>query len=84
MQRFVEATKSLNIGEAELPGTQVGPVIDGKAQSRIQEYIDKGKAEAKLALEMSAPEHGYFVRPVIFTDVSPNATIAQEEFLVPW
>ncbi|CDN10010.1 Proline dehydrogenase (Proline oxidase) / Delta-1-pyrroline-5-carboxylate dehydrogenase [Richelia intracellularis] len=84
VQRFVEATKSLNIGEAELPGTQVGPVIDGKAQSRIQEYIDKGKAEAKLALEMSAPEHGYFVRPVIFTDVSPNATIAQEEFLVPW
>ncbi|MDJ0796253.1 MAG: L-glutamate gamma-semialdehyde dehydrogenase [Calothrix sp. MO_167.B12] len=83
VQRFVEATKSLNIGEAELPGTEVGPVVDGKAQSRIREYIDKGKAEAKLALEMSAPEHGYFVGPVIFTDVSPNATIAQEEIFGP-
>ncbi|WP_088240093.1 L-glutamate gamma-semialdehyde dehydrogenase [Calothrix rhizosoleniae] len=83
VQRFVEATKSLNIGEAELPGTQVGPVVDSKAQSRIREYIDKGKAEAKLALEMSAPEHGYFVGPVIFTDVSPNSTIAQEEIFGP-
>jgi len=83
VQRFVEATKSLNIGEAELRGTQVGPVIDGKAQARIRDYIDKGKAEAKLALEMSAPEQGYFVGPVIFTDVSANATIAQEEIFGP-
>ncbi|MDJ0736952.1 MAG: L-glutamate gamma-semialdehyde dehydrogenase [Nostocaceae cyanobacterium] len=83
VQRFVEATKSLNIGEAEFVGTQVGPVIDGKAQSRIREYIDKGKAQAKLALEMSAPEHGYFVGPVIFTDVSPDAIIAQEEIFGP-
>ena len=56
INRFVEATKSLNVGEAELPGTQVGPVIDDKSQSRIREYIEKGKAEAEIALEMSAPE----------------------------
>jgi RHH-type proline utilization regulon transcriptional repressor/proline dehydrogenase/delta 1-pyrroline-5-carboxylate dehydrogenase len=83
VQRFVEATKSLNIGEAQLPGTQVGPVIDGKAQSRIREHIEQGKAESKLALAMSAPEHGYFVGPVIFTDVSPDATIAQQEIFGP-
>jgi RHH-type transcriptional regulator, proline utilization regulon repressor / proline dehydrogenase / delta 1-pyrroline-5-carboxylate dehydrogenase len=83
VQRFVEATKSLNIGDAELPGTQVGPVIDANAQSRIREYIEKGKAEATLALEMSAPNNGYYVGPVIFKDVPADGVIAQQEIFGP-
>ncbi|MFM9267595.1 L-glutamate gamma-semialdehyde dehydrogenase [Tychonema sp. BBK16] len=83
VERLVEATRSLNVGIAENPGTQVGPVIDITAQSRIREYIEKGRAEAKIALEMSAPETGYFVGPVIVTEVSPTATLAQEEIFGP-
>ncbi|MEH2068068.1 MAG: L-glutamate gamma-semialdehyde dehydrogenase [Nostoc sp.] len=83
VQRLVEATKSLNIGEAELLSTQVGPVIDGNARDRIREYIEKGKAEAQLALELPAPEQGYFVGPVIFSEVSPDAVISQEEIFGP-
>lgn len=83
VRRFTEATKSLNIGAAELPGTKVGPVIDANARDRIREYIEKGKTEAKVALEMPAPENGYFIGPVIFTDVSPNAVIAQQEIFGP-
>jgi RHH-type proline utilization regulon transcriptional repressor/proline dehydrogenase/delta 1-pyrroline-5-carboxylate dehydrogenase len=81
--RLVEATRSLNVGPAENPGTQVGPVIDANAHSRIREYIEKGRAEAQIALEMPAPETGYFVGPVIVTEVSPAATIAQEEIFGP-
>jgi RHH-type transcriptional regulator, proline utilization regulon repressor / proline dehydrogenase / delta 1-pyrroline-5-carboxylate dehydrogenase len=83
VERFVEATKSLNIGEAELPSTQVGPVIDDNARSRIREYIEKGKAESTLALEMSAPENGYYVGPVIFKDVPADGIIAQQEIFGP-
>lgn len=83
VQRFVEATKSLNIGEAELPSTQVGPVIDANARDRIREYIEKGKSEAKVALEMPAPDNGYYIGPVIFTEVSPNAIVAQQEIFGP-
>jgi RHH-type proline utilization regulon transcriptional repressor/proline dehydrogenase/delta 1-pyrroline-5-carboxylate dehydrogenase len=81
--RFVEATKSLNLGATDVPSTQVGPVIDSSARDRIQEYIAKGKQEAKLALEMEAPEGGYFIPPTIFTEVAPDATIAQEEIFGP-
>lgn len=81
--RFVEATRSLNIGMAELPGTQVGPVVDDKAQAKIKEYIAIGKSEAELALEMTAPETGYFVPPTVFKNVSPTARIAQEEIFGP-
>ncbi|MBE9034193.1 L-glutamate gamma-semialdehyde dehydrogenase [aff. Roholtiella sp. LEGE 12411] len=83
VRRLVEATKSLNIGEAELPSTQVGPVIDANARDRIREYIEKGKAEAQLALELPAPNQGYFIGPVIFTEVPPNAVISQQEIFGP-
>jgi RHH-type proline utilization regulon transcriptional repressor/proline dehydrogenase/delta 1-pyrroline-5-carboxylate dehydrogenase len=79
----VEATRSLNIGPAEAPSTQVGPVVDGNARDRIREYIETGRQEAEVALEMPAPDTGYFIGPTIFTDVSPNAKIAQEEIFGP-
>ncbi len=83
LQRLVEATRSLNLGKAENPSTRVGPVIDAAARDRILEYIEKGRQECELALEMPAPEGGYFVGPVIFHDVPPTATIAREEIFGP-
>ncbi|MFK8182560.1 MAG: L-glutamate gamma-semialdehyde dehydrogenase [Phormidesmis sp.] len=83
VNRLIEATQSLNVGIAKDPATRVGPVIDGAAQQKIKEYIAKGKEEATLALEMNTPEKGYFVGPVIFTDVKPDGVIAQEEIFGP-
>ncbi len=81
--RLVEATRSLNIGAAEAPSTQVGPVIDATARDRIRDYIEKGRQEAEVALEMPSPNTGYFIGPVIFTNVAPDAKIAQEEIFGP-
>lgn len=83
VDRLVEVTRSLNVGNAEDPSTKVGPVVDSKARDRIREYIAKGKEEAKLVLEMPSSEAGYFIGPVIFSEVSPTATIAQEEIFGP-
>ena len=83
MGRLIEATRSLNIGAAELPSTQVGPVIDATARNRIQDYIEKGRQEAEIAVECQVPETGYFVSPTIFTNVSPDAKIAQAEIFGP-
>ena len=81
--RLVAATKSLNVGAADNPSTKIGPVIDAAAQQRIRETIAKGKLSATLALELPAPEIGYFVGPVIFTDVDPQSSLAQEEIFGP-
>jgi RHH-type proline utilization regulon transcriptional repressor/proline dehydrogenase/delta 1-pyrroline-5-carboxylate dehydrogenase len=83
VRRLVEATRSLNIGETELPSTQVGPVIDANARDRIREYIETGRKEAQVALEIPVPDKGYFVSPTIFSEVPPTATIAQEEIFGP-
>lgn len=82
-ERLVAATTSLQVGPAMDLETTVGPVVTAKAQAQIQGYIEQGKAEARLALAMPTPETGYFVGPTIFTEVSPQATIAQEEIFGP-
>ncbi|MGJ3251135.1 MAG: L-glutamate gamma-semialdehyde dehydrogenase [Elainellaceae cyanobacterium] len=83
VNRLVEATQSLNVGMVEDPSMKVGPVIDETAQTRIKDYIEKGKVESNLALEVSVPDTGYFVGPTIFTDVTPDAVIAKEEIFGP-
>ncbi|MGB3616103.1 MAG: L-glutamate gamma-semialdehyde dehydrogenase, partial [Elainellaceae cyanobacterium] len=83
VERLVEAGRSLNVGDATDPGTSVGPVIDAAAQTRIKACIETGKQDATAALEVEAPEEGYYVGPVIFTGVAPDAVIAQEEIFGP-
>jgi RHH-type proline utilization regulon transcriptional repressor/proline dehydrogenase/delta 1-pyrroline-5-carboxylate dehydrogenase len=83
VDRLTEAVRSLNVGDASKPGTQVGPVIDAKAQQRIREFIAQGKQEGTVAVELPSPQPGYFVGPIVITEVTPEAAIAQEEIFGP-
>jgi RHH-type proline utilization regulon transcriptional repressor/proline dehydrogenase/delta 1-pyrroline-5-carboxylate dehydrogenase len=83
LARLVEAVRSLKIGAPEDPRNAIGPVIDAEAKDRIAEFIRVGKKEAKCVLEMDAPKEGFFVGPVIFSDVDPQSRIAQEEIFGP-
>lgn len=83
MLRLVEATRSLVVGNASHPNTKVGPVIDAAAQAKIRSYIEKGRETATIALEMPAPDRGFYVGPVIVTDVDPEGALAQEEIFGP-
>jgi len=86
LARLVEATRSLTVAPAEDPGCGVPPVIDAEARRRILEYVEKGRAESRLAFagEVGAlAEEGYFVGPHVFAEVPPAAVIAQEEIFGP-
>ena len=83
LERLVEATKSLNVGTSDDPSVQMSSVIDESARDRILEYIEQGKQQSQLALEMPTPEGGYYIPPTIFAEVEPNHTIAQEEIFGP-
>jgi RHH-type transcriptional regulator, proline utilization regulon repressor / proline dehydrogenase / delta 1-pyrroline-5-carboxylate dehydrogenase len=83
LDRLKESVQSLRVGNPEEPGTQVGPVIDRRAQSKIQEYIGIGKNEARLLVEGVATEPGWYVGPTVFADVAPAHRVAQEEIFGP-
>ena len=83
LERLVEAAGSLKIGPPEDPRYFVGPVIDAAAHARITGYVDLGKREGRLRLEMEAPKEGYYIGPVIFSDIEPHHRLAQEEIFGP-
>ncbi|AJE39939.1 aldehyde dehydrogenase family protein [Streptomyces nodosus] len=67
-------------------GDRIGPLVNAKQRTRVKGYIDKGLAEGARLVEggPEAPrEKGYFVRPTVFAEVTPEMTIAQEEIFGP-
>lgn len=85
-KRLIERTRKLRLGNGLLENTDVGPVINDTQLQKIANYVDIGKNEgAKLALggNIVKPLPGYFFEPTIFTDVSPDMRIAQEEIFGP-
>ena len=84
--RLVEAAKSLIVGPAEDPSTNIGPVIDEAARAKVLEYVAIGKAEGREAFAADVgklAEQGYFVGPHVFADIKPTARLAQEEIFGP-
>jgi 1-pyrroline-5-carboxylate dehydrogenase len=63
----------------------MGPVVSKKAEQSILKYIEIGKKEGKLLCGGEKVEglNGYYIKPTVFTDIKPNATISQEEIFGP-
>ena len=78
----------LVVGDPQGETTTLGPVANGAQFARVQQMIESGIAEgAKLvAGGPGRPDgiaRGYFVRPTIFSCVTPAMTIAREEIFGP-
>jgi aldehyde dehydrogenase (NAD+) len=82
------------VAQAFTPGdpfaetTRLGPLVNDTQLDRVRGYIRKGVEEgAKLVTGGEEPpegaEHGYFVQPTVFSEVSNEMTIAQEEIFGP-
>ena len=83
VQKVVERTKKLSLGDVTKPETYMGPVVDQNAFNKINEYIEIGKGEGHLLTGGSHHGPGYFIEPTVIADVAPRARIAQEEIFGP-
>jgi acyl-CoA reductase-like NAD-dependent aldehyde dehydrogenase len=87
-QIAAQAAESFTPGDPFEDSTRLGPLVSEVQRERVRGYIEKGEAEgAKLVTGgATAPDgldKGYFVRPTVFSDVTPEMTIAQEEIFGP-
>ena len=69
-------------------GTRLGPLVSDTQLERVRGYIQKGVEEGARVVTGGAEapegrEAGYFVQPTVFSDVSPEMTIAREEIFGP-
>ena len=83
-----DAAGSIRVGVPADEATTVGPVVSQTQYDRIQALIEKGIGEG-ATLVAGGPgrpdglDVGYYVRPTVFTDVTNDMTIAQEEIFGP-
>jgi betaine-aldehyde dehydrogenase len=87
-QIAVAAADGFTPGDPFEPGKLLGPLVSSVQRDRVRDYIQKGIDEgAKLLVGgPEAPEgldKGYYVKQTIFSNVSPDMTIAQEEIFGP-
>jgi 1-pyrroline-5-carboxylate dehydrogenase len=84
LEKLKVKTEALTMGQPELVGNYMGPVISAVSRDKILQYIEIGKSEAKLVTGgEKAPGDGHFVKPTIFADVDSKARIFQEEIFGP-
>ena len=82
------AAESLVMGDAFAEGVFLGPMINAAQQDRVRGYIRKGVEEGATLVtggnetvkELAA---GFYIKPTIFADVTPQMTIAREEIFGP-
>ncbi|KAI6085602.1 aldehyde dehydrogenase [Hypoxylon rubiginosum] len=82
---FKERAEKNNVGDPFHEHTFQGPQVSQLQYDRIMGYIEAGKKEgATIALGGNRHgDKGYFIQPTIFTNVTPNMKIMQEEIFGP-
>jgi aldehyde dehydrogenase (NAD+) len=87
-QLAATAAESVVVGDPFDPRTEMGPVVSHPQRERVCSFIRAGVEEgaALLAGGTDPPAglgRGYFVRPTVFSRVTPDMSIAQEEIFGP-
>ena len=88
IHRLQQRVAKLVLGDGLDEATDVGPVINERAVERIASYAAIGRGEADLVIGGEPARDGNlskgsFFQPTIFTEVKPDARIAQEEIFGP-
>ena len=82
------AAEKFVVGAADAAGTMLGPVVSQVQYDKIQGLIESGISEG-ATLVTGGPgrpngfNHGYYVQPTVFANVTPEMRIAREEIFGP-
>lgn len=88
-QQVIELARRVRLGNPMAPDTDVGPIATSPQYNKILDYIEIARAEGAHCALGGKPATGpgitggQFVEPTIFTGVSNNMRIAQEEVFGP-
>jgi aldehyde dehydrogenase (NAD+) len=88
VEMAVAAAAEYTVGDPTDESTRIGPLASEAQRRRVDGYIERGIADGATLVSggRGRPDglsEGAYVRPTIFTDVAPDAVIAQEEIFGP-
>ena len=89
LERMIEASKNVKVGDAFDPDVYMGPLISSEAVENVKKYVDIALNHGKCELVLDGrnpvlPEknkNGFFIGPTIIKDVTPcNPLFTTEVF----
>ena len=83
---LAEMMTGLQVGDPAQDATDIGPLVAQRQQQKVQSYIQSGIDEgARMVLGGTDKphDHGWYVRPTLFTDATNDMKIAREEIFGP-
>ncbi len=85
MEKVVNLTKQLKIGQPTEGDTNVAAVINKRSFDNTLGYIQKGIDEGGTVLTGGTGDEskGFYIEPTVISNVQPGATIEQEEIFAP-
>jgi acyl-CoA reductase-like NAD-dependent aldehyde dehydrogenase len=88
LDAIVARSRELQIGPAFEPSTQVGPLVSQSQRERVQGFIaralaDGGRLRSGGGQPRGVPEGGFYLEPTVFTDVSDDSELCQQEVFGP-
>jgi aldehyde dehydrogenase len=85
IEKFVEKTQKLNVGDPLSDGTDIGPLVNRNSLENIEKLVTDSIKEGAELLSGGVRKDGkgYFYKPTILKNVSRNMRIANEEVFGP-
>jgi aldehyde dehydrogenase (NAD+) len=88
VETAAEVANAITVGPASEDGRHIGPVVNEVQFNKIQDLIQKGIDEGArlVAGGVGRPDgmnRGFYVKPTVFADVTPDMTIYREEIFGP-
>ena len=85
LHRVTARANAFSVGDPLDPETSIGAMVTKEHQDRVMGFIAQGKSEGARLVSGGgtggAP--GYFIQPTVFTDLTPDMTIARDEIFGP-
>ncbi len=84
----LKAVEQVRLGDPLDPRTTMGPLVSKAQFDKVQGLIERGIREGATVVcggagRQTGFNRGYFVRPTVFADVTPDMAIAKEEIFGP-
>jgi len=87
VERFVDLTRSLKLGNGMDPETDLGPLVSERARTRVESQVQRAVAEGASVLtggrRPGNAGPGWFFEPTVLADVKATGTVVCEEVFGP-
>jgi acyl-CoA reductase-like NAD-dependent aldehyde dehydrogenase len=87
IEKFIQKTEKLNVGDPLSDETDIGPLVNSKALDNIESQVKDAVSEGAKILtggeRVTIRNKGYFYKPTIIDNITLNMRIVNEEVFGP-